>query len=208
MLRKKAGTICICLGLLLIAAALFLTLHYSSVDRTAGEASEEAVELLRDVILQTPVAKPDVDSIMPVQEPEETIVPDMAVTQINGYNYIGVLEFPSENFQLPVMETWSYPQLDIAPCRYSGSIYTDDLVIAGHSYPKHFGWLKDLGADEEIHFITVDQQVIRYAVDYVEILAPDQVDFLRDKTDWDLTLFTCTYGGGSRRVLRCSRLDG
>ena len=89
------------------------------------------------------------------------------------------------------MQQWSYPGLKIAPGRYFGSLYTDDLVIAGHNYARHFSPLTQL---------TVD----------TEVLQPTQIEEMAVKTpenNWDLTLFTCTTTGQARYALRCVRTD-
>ena len=57
---------------------------------------------------------------------------------------------------LPVMQQWSYPGLKIAPGRYSGSLYTDDLVIAGHNYARHFGPLAQLTVGTEVLFVDMN----------------------------------------------------
>ena len=36
---------------------------------------------------------------------------------------------PSIGLELPVMDQWSYAGLKIAPGRYSGTTYADDLVM-------------------------------------------------------------------------------
>ena len=49
---------------------------------------------------------------------------EMPVEEIEGNGYIGLLEIPALGLSLPVMSEWSYPNLKLAPCRYSGSAYT------------------------------------------------------------------------------------
>ena len=100
---------------------------------------------------------------------------------------------------------WSYPQLQIAPCRYSGSVFTDDLVIMAHNYPKHFGELKNMSTGDELTFTDMDSNTIRYRVVALEILPPDAVEDVTSG-EFALTLFTCTYGGENRVVLRCDRV--
>lgn len=51
----------------------------------------------------------------------------------------------------------------------------------------------------------MDGAVWQYAVDTVEILAPTDVEDMTSN-DYDLTLFTCTYGGSSRITVRCNRV--
>lgn len=130
--------------------------------------------------------------------PEETI---------DGRSYIGVLEILSLSLQLPVIGSWSYAELREAPCRYAGSAYQKNMVIAGHNYSSHFGNLKNLSQGDTVIFTDVDGNRFHYRVIELETLAPDAVDDLTSG-DWDLTLFTCTIGGRSRVTVRCSEVAG
>ena len=107
-----------------------------------------------------------------------------------------------EQMELPVMSEWSYPKLKIAPCRYKGSAYTHNLIIAGHNYRKHFSPIKSLEPGERIVFTDAEGNQFFYQVDTVEILKKTAVEQM-EAGEWDLTLFTCTYGGQTRFTLRC-----
>ena len=108
------------------------------------------------------------------------------------------------------MQQWSYPGLKIAPGRYSGSLYTDDLVIAGHNYARHFSPLTHLTVGTEVLFVDMNDNTWHYAVSDTEVLQPTQIEEMAVKTpdsNWDLTLFTCTTTGQARYALRCVRTD-
>ena len=135
---------------------------------------------------------------------------EMPVGTIDGYDYIGYLSIPSIGLALPVMQQWSYPGLKIAPGRYSGSLYTDDLVIAGHNYARHFSPLTHLTVGTEVLFVDMNDNTWHYAVSDTEVLQPTQIEEMAVKTpdsNWDLTLFTCTTTGQARYALRCVRTD-
>ena len=131
---------------------------------------------------------------------------DMPTQEVDGQSYIGVLELQPLGFSLPIISQWSYPGLRIAPCRYTGSAYQNDLVIAAHNYTSHFGRLKELSPGDAVTFIDVDGNVFRYQVAEVETLPPYSVAEMTSG-DWDLTLFTCTIGGQSRVTVRCERVE-
>lgn len=122
-----------------------------------------------------------------------------------GVDYIGTLEIPALGLSLPIISEWSYPNLKLSPCRYQGSAYTDDLVLAGHNYPSHFGSLKNLYADDEIIFTDIDGNKFNYVVVEQEVLAATAIEEM-SSGNWDLTLFTCTIGGKSRMAIRCVRI--
>ena len=95
-------------------------------------------------------------------------------------------------------------KLQKAPCRYSGSAYTDDLVLGAHNYDAHFGRLKKLSYGDAVRVTDLDGNVFSYQVADIEILQPDQLEDLLGG-GWPLTLYTCTPGGQSRVTIRCER---
>ena len=202
MKRKKKGTWLMTGGLLLIAAALFLACFNLWDERRATKSAGEALRELEAVRPEEAEAT----------EPGEAEIPaylldpgrEMPAVEVDGGRYIGVLEVPSLGLELPVMETWSYPNLRVAPCRYSGSAYQDDMIVAAHNYKTHFGQLKELRPGDEVRFTDTEGNVFRYAVAELETLGKYDVEEMTSG-DWDLTLFTCTYGGQSRVTVRCLR---
>lgn len=129
-------------GLLLLAAALLLAGgNFLEADR-AALASEQVLQQME------PPAPVEAD---PPEEPEEVVPayvlnPDMEMpeTEVDGHRYIGVLEIPALELELPIMSQWSYPNLKIAPCRYQGSAYQNDLILLAHNYSRHFGQIHTL----------------------------------------------------------------
>ncbi len=125
---------------------------------------------------------------------------------VNGRDYIGVLSIPSLNLELPVLSQWSYPNLKVAPCRYSGSLYQNDLIICAHNYASHFGRLKTLQPGDTLLFTDMDDQVVSFQMVEQEILEPEDEEAMTTG-QWDLTLFTCTPGGQTRVTVRFQRAD-
>lgn len=130
---------------------------------------------------------------------------EMVVQEIDGHNYIGFVGIPALELELPVMADWTYPQLKIAPCRFTGSIFTDDLVIMAHNFERHFGRIRDLKPGDTVTFTDMEGQTISYEVVVLDILHPTAVENMT-AGEYDLTLFTCTYGGKSRVTVRCDRM--
>jgi sortase A len=111
---------------------------------------------------------------------------------------------PTLNLELPVMSTWSYPQMKLAPCRYNGSIRGEDLVIMAHNYSNHFGKISQLSVGDNLSFTDADGVTTVYTVVAQDIVESTAVEEVTDGT-YDLTLFTCTYGGGSRVTVYCNK---
>ena len=199
---SSRGRIWILLGWVFILAAMGLTSYNLYEGYQAEKASKKVFrQLEKKIELKDPGEE---------EEPGEEFLADreMPTIEIDGYRYIGYLKVPDLKLNLPVMEEWDYDRLKIAPCRYNGSIYLDDMVIAGHNYRKHFSPLRSVPNGTTVIFTDVEGNVYHYEIASVEILNPSQVDELITKTDnWDLTLFTCTLGGQTRHTIRCVRTD-
>lgn len=125
---------------------------------------------------------------------------------IDGEQYGGVLLIPSLGLTLPVDMELSYQQLKKTPCRYKGDVRDGTMVIAAHNYARHFGNINRLRAGDEVSYVDSDGQEYHYEVSENEILGAYDVEKM-EEGDWDLTLLTCTYGGGSRITVRCKKIN-
>lgn len=188
------------IGLICLFAAFCLTAYNVWSDMSARAASQAALRQLdseyqkrADAFQGWPDYVLDPEMEMPTQE-------------IDGQRYIGTLRLESLGLTLPIISEWDYTRLRIAPCRYAGSAYLDNMVIAAHNYESHFGQLKNLSQGEKITFTDIDGNCFCYQVLDVEILSPYDVQEMTEGA-WDLTLFTCTIGGQSRVTVRCERTD-
>ena len=137
MQKRRLGTILILLGALLLAGALGL-LGYNQWDN--GRAQKAAAQVLDQLETTLDEQENHLQLLVPTQV--DDTAREMTVTAIDGWDYIGYLSIPSIGLALPVMSEWSYPGLKIAPGRYAGSVFTDDLVICGALYPGGDGFLK------------------------------------------------------------------
>lgn len=188
---KRKGTVSIVAGLLLIAAALGLTVYNLWDAGRAAAAANTVLEQMEQVAPEAgiPAYMRNPNMAMPVQT-------------IDGHDYVGVLTIPALHLSLPVQSEWSYANLQVSPCRYSGSAYLNDLVLAAHNYDGHFGKLKNLHLGDEVQFRDMAGNVFSYEVGEITTLHPTAVEEMT-AGEWDLTLFTCTLGGRSRVTVRC-----
>lgn len=218
--RKKASLIFIISGLLLIAAAVFWLCCNIIDENRAAEESAYILEDLRENISgyseentwenggnfgENAEYKAQETAGGETEIPDYILNPDMEMPTvvIDGIEYIGILDVPELGLSLPVMSAWSESGLKMSPCRYSGSAYSKDLVIGGHSYISHFRPLRDISLNSDIIFTDVDGNVFYYKVTETEVLQPSDIDILLEE-DHDLTLFTCTSDTQARFIVRCS----
>lgn len=201
--QNKKGLLLIVTGLLLVAAALLITAFNLYEAQRAEQAARTVLQELPEQMLTTERTTAGAGD----STPDYLLNPnmDMPTIEVDGHDYIGVLTIPSLGLELPVMGEWSYPNLKIAPCRYSGSAYLDNMVIAAHNYTHQFGRLQILSDKELVKFTDVEGNIFSYEVVQVEILTPADVEEITD-SGWDLTLFTCNLSGSSRIAVRCKRL--
>ena len=189
-------------GLLLIAAALALVAYNIADAQRAAKSAAQALEALEQ-------ASPAVSAAEPDAVPAYVADPDMEMptVTVEGNDYIGQLDIDALGLSLPVISEWSYPALKVAPCRYTGSAYQNNMIIAAHNYSSHFGRLSQLSAGDAVRFTDVDGNVFTYTVSQIEDLPGTAIEEMQ-AGDWDLTLFTCTLGGRTRVTVRCTRADG
>ena len=199
-MRQKIGRLCMVLGALLILAAAAL-LAYNKWDASrADKASQEVLGELEQTLNAAieEKAKSDTVALQPELDPTQV----MTVTELNGWDYIGYLSIPSIGLELPVMSQWSYAGLKIAPGRYSGSTYADNMVVCAHNYAKHFSPIKWLTEGAQVYFTDMAGTRTLYIVEWQERLRPGDTEALSEP---GLTLLTCTPGGRSRVAVRCRR---
>lgn len=205
--KNRIGNILKGAGLILVTAAVLL-LVYNLWDGHRARESEEAI--LAEYLQENKKASesPDASDKEDKQNiPDYLLNPDMDMPEytlksLGDVACIGILEIPALNLELPVISSWSYSTLRLAPCRYSGSAYKGDLVIAAHNYQSHFGGLRTLPEGSEVFFTDAVGNRFSYYVAVTEALTPWSVDDMTSG-EWPLTLFTCTLDSQNRVTVRC-----
>lgn len=203
-MRRKIGILCLVLGFALMASAGMLLWHNHAEDAAAENSVAELVPLLLEQIPQVPSEEKIQQQLTPVEFLPPSAF-EMTRVEIGGYDYIGYLSLPSLELELPIMADWDYRRLQIAPCRYTGSVNGRDLVLMAHNYASHFGRISELQPGDPVLFTDMDGHTTQYQVEGRDVLPPGAVEEMTSG-EFDLTLFTCTYGGQSRVTVYCSRL--
>ena len=200
---------------------------------TAGTATNPPKPTETPGVVQTanPTSKPEItETPMPTESPEPTETPEptpspeptstptpaptgklyervpgieMPGEKVNGHEYIGTLSIPSLGLKVPVQRNWSYENLSVSPCRYSGSAYAGNLAIIAHTY--HFGKLSSLALDATVTFTDMENNVFRYVVREKNTISPNDANEIAH-SGYDLTLVTCTISGTKRVAVYCERV--
>ncbi len=204
--NKKGINIYIILGLALIVSALAFTFYNMWDENRAAKQVDDVSSRLRELVSKAVYQYSD--------DPDEIEYPDyelnedmnMPILFVDGYNYVGILKIPNLGLELPVLDTWDYDKLKIAPCTYKGSPYKDNFIILAHNYNCHFASLDKLKIDNKVYFTDMDGNEFEYKVVELEILKETQVADM-EAGDWDLTLFTCNLSGRQRITVRCEKIE-
>lgn len=178
--RRSRGVIYLIIGFLLLFIAGGWYVHNLLEDRNAGAQSEEILNQMEN-------RQEDLSGA--VSEEEE---------------FCGRVTISRLDIELPVYDEWSYTRLKTAPCRYTGSIETEDMIIAAHNYSSHFGSLNRLEAGDQVSFTDTRGRVHLYEVREIVTLDGTAVSDMQSG-EWDFTLFTCTKGGKQRVTVRCEK---
>lgn len=211
-MKNKKGRIAIILGLLLIAAALGLVMYNTWEDNHAYEENMSVMAELEQLIpTQAPMPTQTQTTPPPAASPTQTgeslppitagptPLPTAAPTQmpkdheldpsmpmptanVQGTDYVGILEVPSLNLKLSVASELTRANLKVAPCRHTGSVYTNDMTIGAHNYSNFFGGIINLHIGAEVRFTDLNGNVFIYRVSEVEVLSADQGAQLIDNT--------------------------
>ena len=221
---KRAGIVLAVMGAVLMLSALLLFLYNRRESEYAGDQADRALQELQAILEEQGTGKNTGGDAVLWDDPlAETLLQgdhrgdeengtaqvwdsaDMRVVTIAGYGYIGWLEIPAIGSRLPVMDQWDAVRLKVAPCRQAGSVYTDDLVVAGHNYDTFYARLGELRQGDTVTFMDMNGQVHEYLVSRVETLLPTAVDQVLN-SNHDLVIYTCTVSAEERIVAFCDRV--
>ena len=194
-MRKIFGLLFMTAGALLIAVSIYFSYCIGQEERLVEQTSRS---VLAEMARQLDQLSDDPGYVVDPYSQE------MTTLMVDGYEYIGCLSVPALGLELPVMSQLDEYRLKLAPCLYMGTANEDNMIIGAHNYKKHFASLSKLMPGDDVVFTAMDGNIYFYQVASLETLMPEEREKLTD-TDYALTLFTCTYGGRKRTVVRCDR---
>ncbi|MGN0165392.1 MAG: sortase [Lachnospiraceae bacterium] len=219
-MKKKLGISLIIVGTVLLAAALSLVLYNKFQDYRYGKAAGDVLTGLVEVIPglgekgensnpgkteTTPM--PDksqngiVNEYLPDVEQETTV-------EYDGITYLGIISIPTMDIELPVTASWDYDLMKFAACRYTGSVLSGDLVICAHNLNSFFSGIGNLNSGDSIIFIDAKGKYHYYEVLEISTVGGYDTQQMKEGSDsWDITLFTCTYGGANRVTVRAVAVE-
>lgn len=216
--KSKKGRLLIIAGAVLLLAALSLVLWNNYRQQASNVEMNAILSSLREKMPQIDASTENDNDFSNDFIPEdfgdnsfgsqngessEEVEIDETYIEVGQKRYLGILQIPSLNLELPVLADYSYEELYNSPCRYSGSVATSDIIIGAHNYRYFFGPIDNLNSGDKLIFTSADGTVYTYSVVQSELIDGDDANSLRaNSDDWDMSLFTCTWTGTSRLVVR------
>ena len=190
---KHKSNILIVLGILMILAALGIFGYNQYEDQSVNQQNE--------VILETLEKKQQEDKTALYRQYPNIPMP---VVEIDGLNYIGTIKAPAIDLNTPVLATYDAATMEVTPALYSGTAYQKNMLMLGHNYQSCFGKLANIKIGDEVLFIDNHKNEFYYEViDYLIINENEFDKILSQEDPWDFTMFTCTWSGYDRVVIRC-----
>ena len=112
----------------------------------------------------------------------------MPVLEINGADYVAILEIPAFGITLPVADNWSSAKLSRSPARFSGSVYDKALVIGGADYPRQFDFCDEIAHGDMVIITDMTGARFSYSVSRIDRASRAEAQWLENAA-YDLTLF-------------------
>ena len=191
---QKIAKLCLIVGCLLIAGSLALFL---SVRIGTEQAQKHNAQVVQTILGLLPPTQPGVS--------ESFSNMSMPALEIDGEDYIGLVEIPALGLMLPVSDPWDKGTAMKHPCRFDGTVYDHSLIIGGADRTGQFAGFDQLQLGYTVTvtdmtgrgFDYVIQRVDRTSTPSETVLTARNADltlFVRDAYSMDYILLRCVAG--------------
>ena len=179
------------LGIVLVlsSAVLFVFSNYIQ-----GKYEENSQEIVAEMKKMIPPAKDGYT--------DDYRKSSMSVLEINGEDFIGIIDVPGNEKTLPICAYWDKNNVAKHPCRYTGSIYDGTLIIGGYDNSSQFAVIKTLAIGQTVEITDVSGVVYSYIVKDVEENQQATNENLKNKS-CDLSLFVKNTETNDYVIVRC-----
>lgn len=175
--KKIVATVLRIIGCAMIILSVSYIIISTIQQNNAVQKVEEITSAIHDVL-------PDVT----ISVPQQTSNPQMPVMEIDHQNFIGLIEASGYSNQLPIYSSWSPNKISSYPCRFSGSVYSNNLIIGGSSNTGQFDFMKTISLNDTIY--VTDFYGYKYGYSVTDIQTTTDVSAKNlNSFDADLLLF-------------------
>ena len=126
----------------------------------------------------------------------------MPVLQVDGADYVCLMEVPELGVLLPVRNDWDTKDLAHGPCRFWGSIYDGSFVLGGSYLEGQFDFCSRLDVGQRIVIRDMLGAEFRCSVSRIDRSGSAEFEDLSDE-EYPLTLFVREKYESRYIVVRC-----
>lgn len=180
------------IGVTLIIGSVSLVFYQSIRQKMTARNNIEIIETLFTLM-------PPVHS----GEQDDRVDMSMPMLEIDGENFVGMIEIPLFDRKLPVCGNWNKHKVAEFPCRYSGSLYDGSLIIGGSDAAGQFDFVKNISIGDAVLLTDMMGGQYFFRVEWVETTsdvsteklvsdAADMILFARNTYSLDYTVIQCS----------------
>ena len=190
MKKRKHSPLFGC-GAVLIAASLLLAAGWWLRTYLGTQNSKAVVAQMEELLPERTLGVPEgyLNSMMPVLE-------------LDGEDYVALLEVPAYGISLPVADRWDSDALADAPARFCGSAYDGTLVIGGLDHGEQFAFCGEIDMGARLTVTDMTGACFTYVVERVDRADHAEAAWLQN-AEFDLTLFCRNAYSSEYIAVRC-----
>ena len=188
---RKTGKVIFVFGCLLIACSLVLLIFLQSRTKQAVRTNAEIVETMETIFPDRNTGSKDFDRD-----------PEMPALEINGEDFIALLEIPAYGLKLPIGSIWDKDTVISYPCRFHGSAYDGTLIIGGYDQRGQFDFFDRIQTGAAVTLTDMTGSTFSYVVNWIDRSQSAEATALLDDAA-DLSLFVRDAQGLDYIILRC-----
>ena len=178
-----------CIGFFLIIGSLCLLLAFHFSIRAAADQAKQTCSLIESLI---PQRSPGIPGML--------VQPEMAALEVNGEDYLGLLDVPRFGVTLPIGSTWDIGTLQR---HYWGSVHNNSLVIGGACHAGQFDFCEELEIGDMVTVTDMTGAEFCYRVSHIGRSRHADSQWLC-QDDYDLTIFARTAFSLEYIAVRCT----
>lgn len=132
-----------------------------------------------------------IQAILPPVTPgitDQYSVMEMPVLELEGEDYIALVQVPAFGVSLPVRSGWSGVKIRKFPCRFHGTVYDGSLIIGGSDQQGQLDFLTRIQLGDAVLVTDMTGAQFTYKVSHIGRSSSASAEILMDETV-DLTLF-------------------
>ena len=176
-MRKGKFSLVLCLGVALVAISFFIVVVFLVQEHIGTNKIRATLAKMEELLPERCDGVPGTYSNL-----------NMPVLQIDGVDYVALLEISSLRVSLPVADKWERDKLFYSPARFCGSAYDHTLVIGGMDGAHQFGFCDEIDRGTLITITDMTGSRFTYKVDRVDRAKNADNTWLTG-SDYPLTLY-------------------